>query len=76
MINHHLRSVNFHRVLLKPLVEVAIGPAADFEQQALNVIQLVIVARLFIDVVTQILQIFHSSATRLSANGKHKSVNY
>lgn len=74
MINHHLGRFNVHRVLLEPLVQVPIGLAADIEEQVLDVVQFVLVARLVVYVVAQILQIFHSRATSLWR--RYKSISY
>lgn len=51
MINDHLGGFYVHGVLVEPLVEVAIGAAADLEEQILDVVELVVVARLVVDVV-------------------------
>jgi hypothetical protein len=51
MIYDHLGGLNVHGVLMKPLVEIPIRLAAALKQEILNVVQLVIVARLIVDVV-------------------------
>lgn len=44
MINDHLGCFNVYGVLVEPLGQIAIGLAADLEQQILDVVELVIVA--------------------------------
>lgn len=66
MINHHLGCLDTNGILLQPLGEVAVGSAADFEEPILDAVELVVVARLVVDIVAQVLQIFHSRAACLN----------
>lgn len=70
MIDHHFGCLDANGVLLQPLGEVAVGSAADVEEPILNAIKFVIVARLVVDIVAQVLQIFHSRAASLDCRGK------
>lgn len=76
MIHDHLRGFYGQVILLEPLEQVSIRSAADIKEQTFNVVQLMIIARLVVDIVAQILQIFHSSATGLRNAGENKSINY
>lgn len=73
MIDDHFGCLDVDGVLTKPLGQVAVGSAANIEQQILDVIQLVFVSRLVVDVVAQILQIFHSRAACLK--GAKEEIN-
>lgn len=70
MIDHHLGCLDANGVFLQPLGEVAVGSAADVKEPILNAVEFVIVARLVVDIVAQVLQIFHSRAASLDFRGK------
>lgn len=65
MVHDHLGSLDVDGALLQPLGNVPVRATADIKQKILDVVELMIVTILVVDIVTQILQIFHSRTTSL-----------
>lgn len=51
MVNYHLGCFYVHGILKQPLGEISVRAAADFEEQILDIVQLLVVAGLVVGVV-------------------------